>query len=155
MFNILIYNGFMAILASFHATLSTAGGRIVCRRCTARSSRHGGQCRRPALKTSKSAKCQFHGGRSTGPRTVEGRARIAAAQYKHGQETLQARSARSAASVRLRQLEDAGRVLGMIEGARTRGRKPVGYVQIRSADDIRRMVVEDALNFYSGSVEVD
>jgi hypothetical protein len=137
------------------STLSTAGGRIICRRCTARSSRHGGQCRRPALKTSKSAKCQFHGGRSTGPKTAEGKAKIAAAQRKTGYETLQARSARSAASLRLRKLEDAGRVLGMIEGARTRGRKPAGYVQIRSPDDVMRMVVEDALNFNSGSVEID
>jgi hypothetical protein len=133
----------MKPFACLESTLSTAGGKIICIRCTAKSTRSGQQCRRPALQASKSAKCQFHGGRSTGPKTVEGRARIAAAQFKHGQETQEARSARSAASLRLRQLEDAARVLKMIEGARTRGRKPVGYVQIRSPDDVRRMIVED------------
>jgi hypothetical protein len=135
-------------------TLKTAGGRIVCRRCTALSSRHGGQCRRPALKTSKSAKCQFHGGRSTGPKSAEGKAKIAAAQRKTGYETQQARSARSAASLRLRKLEDAGRVLGMIEGTKTRGRKPIGYEPIQSADDVRRMMVEDALrNMATGATD--
>ena len=42
--------------------LSTAGGRIRCARCTAQSSRSKQQCGRPTLKTSKTQKCQFHGG---------------------------------------------------------------------------------------------
>ena len=46
--------------------LSTAGGRICCARCTAQSSRTKLQCGRPALKTSKTQKCQFHGARSSG-----------------------------------------------------------------------------------------
>ncbi len=64
--------------------LMTAGGKIQCLRCTAKSSRTGIQCGRPALKSSKTQKCQFHGGRSTGPRTAEGKARIAALHTKHG-----------------------------------------------------------------------
>jgi hypothetical protein len=135
--------------------LITASGRIVCLRCTARSSRTGEQCRRPALRATRTHKCGHHGGRSTGPKTAEGKARIAAAQYKHGQETQEARSARSAASLRLRGLEDAARVLKMIEGARTRGRKPVGYEQIRSVDDVRRLVAEDRRNLNTGSTEAD
>jgi hypothetical protein len=138
------------------ATLTTAGGLITCRRCTAHSSRTGEQCRRPALRASRSAKCQFHGGRSTGPKTAEGKARIAIAHTQHGRETKEARSARSAASLRLRQLEDAGRLLGMIEGPRTRGRKPIGYEPIQSADDVRRMMVEEALwNMVEGAAEGD
>ena len=43
-----------------------AGGKIKCRRCLATSTRTGQQCQRPALRLSKTQKCQFHGGRSTG-----------------------------------------------------------------------------------------
>ena len=32
----------------------------------------------------RNGRCYLHGGASTGPRTDEGRARIAAAQFKHG-----------------------------------------------------------------------
>jgi len=44
--------------------------------------RSGHACRKPALKRKR--RCRLHGGQSTGPRTAEGRARIAAAQFKHG-----------------------------------------------------------------------
>ena len=43
--------------------LQTAGGKITCLRCTAQSSRTKLQCGRPAIKTSRTQKCQFHGGR--------------------------------------------------------------------------------------------
>ena len=38
------------------------------------------------------ARCRNHGGCATGPRTEEGRARIAAAQTKHGRLTKQKRA---------------------------------------------------------------
>ena len=44
--------------------------------------RTGHACRKPALKRKR--RCRLHGGASTGPKTAEGRARIAAAQFKHG-----------------------------------------------------------------------
>mgnify|MGYP003968645021 CR=1 FL=1 len=44
--------------------------------------RTGHACRKPALKRKR--RCRLHGGASTGPKTAEGRARIAAAQLKHG-----------------------------------------------------------------------
>ncbi len=53
-------------------------------RCLAKT-RRGTECQKPAIKGRK--RCQLHGGRSTGPRTVEGRARIAAANFKHGNRT--------------------------------------------------------------------
>ena len=94
--------------------LSTAGGRIRCARCTAQSSRTKLQCGRPALKTSKTQKCQFHGGGQTsGKQTLEGRSRIAAAHYKHGESTKAARAAYSRASTTLNQLEDAMHLLKM------------------------------------------
>jgi hypothetical protein len=49
--------------------LTTAGGRIKCLRCTAQSSRTKEQCARPALNSSRTQKCQFHGGRQSGPKT--------------------------------------------------------------------------------------
>ena len=49
-----------------------AGGKIKCRRCLATSTRTGQQCQRPALRLSKTQKCQFHGGRSTGSGALAG-----------------------------------------------------------------------------------
>ena len=51
------------------------------RLCGAKT-RSGHACRKPALKRKR--RCRLHGGASTGPKTAEGRARIAAAQLKHG-----------------------------------------------------------------------
>jgi len=53
-------------------------------RCLAKT-RRGTECQKPAIKGR--SRCQLHGGRSTGPKTPEGRARIAAANYKHGNRT--------------------------------------------------------------------
>lgn len=38
-------------------------------------------CKKTAMKN---GRCRFHGGLSTGPKTKEGKARIAALKYKHG-----------------------------------------------------------------------
>jgi hypothetical protein len=135
--------------------LLTARGLIRCLRCTARSTRSGLQCGRPALKTSKTQKCQFHGGRGSGPKTVEGRASIGAARTVHGLETRQVRSERAAASAKLSQLEDAARLLGMMEGPRTRGRKANGYVPLKTLDDVREMVAVDLLNRDAGVVQAE
>ena len=116
--------------------LSTAGGQILCARCTARSSRTKLQCGRPALKTSKTQKCQFHGGRGSGPKTEAGRSRIAAAHYKHGESTKEARAEYSKASASLSQLEDAMHILKMTSAPRTRGRKPRGYKPVRTVQDV-------------------
>lgn len=98
------------------------GGRIRCVQCSAQSKRTGQRCRAPASRGK--TKCRFHGGRSTGPRTAEGRQRCAAAKTVHGRETRYARSERSLAAARLAVLERAGHAIGLISGPRTRGRKP-------------------------------
>jgi hypothetical protein len=82
------------------------------------------QCRAPAVRGSKANKCAFHGGKSTGPKTLEGRQRCAQAKTIHGNETRKARTERALAMRRLRALEDLGHALGLMEGARTPGRKP-------------------------------
>jgi len=133
--------------------LSTAGGRITCLRCTAKSTRSGVQCRRPALTTSRTQKCQYHGGRNSGPKTQEGRRRIGAAHLKHGEATQEARQEDSLASARLRRLEDAMYVLGMNTAPRTRGRKSQHYLPVRTVDDIRKMVIDAELHLNRGSLE--
>ena len=70
----------------------------------------------------------FHGGKSTGPKTKAGRARIAAAHTVHGRETRQKRADTSAKLAELHQLEQLGFTCGLYpEGTeRMRGRKPKG-----------------------------
>ena len=122
--------------------LLTAGGRIKCLRCTAKSSRTKQQCGKPALKSSKTQKCGHHGGLSTGPKTAEGRQRIADAQTVHGRDTKAERLERSRKSLELAQLEDAMYVLAMTSATRSRGRKPNGYTPLRTIDDVRRVLVD-------------
>ena len=50
-------------------------------RCDAKT-RSGALCRKHSITGKR--RCRLHGGLSTGPKTAEGRARIAAAQFKHG-----------------------------------------------------------------------
>ena len=103
-------------------TFRTAGGRITCLQCNAKSKRTGVQCRAPAA-TGK-AKCRFHGGASTGPKPDLGRKHCAEAKTVHGRETRKARTERAEAMRRLRLLEDLGHLLGIMSGPKTRGRKP-------------------------------
>jgi hypothetical protein len=107
-------------------TFLTLGGRVQCAQCNAQSKRTKLRCRAPAIKGK--TKCRFHGGRSTGPKTAEGRARIAAAHTVHGRETRAKRVERSAKLAELHQLEQLGFTCGLYpEGTeRMRGRKPKG-----------------------------
>jgi hypothetical protein len=50
-------------------------------RCGARN-RAGKPCRAPAMRGKK--RCQMHGGKSTGPKTAEGRARSRQSTWVHG-----------------------------------------------------------------------
>ena len=104
--------------------LQTAGGNITCLRCTAKSSRTKLQCGRPALKTSRTQKCQFHGGR---PHTEETLKRISEANTIHGEATKEAKEQYRHDSALIHELEDAVYFLEMAQGPRTRGRKPAGY----------------------------
>lgn len=100
----------------------TAGGRIRCLQCSAKSKRTGQQCRAPASQGK--TRCRFHGGASTGPKTPEGRARCAAAKTVHGFESRKTRAEHAEGMHRLRDLEDLGYRLGIMSGRRTPGRKP-------------------------------
>ena len=127
--------------------LVTAGGRIRCVRCTAMSKNTREQCRKPALKISRTRKCGHHGGKGSGPKTAEGKARIGKAHLVHGGETNQRKLERSQSSLRLAQLEDVAHAIGLITTApRSPGRKPLGYRAIRTLEAAKAWVAEDALH---------
>ena len=130
-----------------------AGGKIQCRRCLARSTRTGQQCQRPALRLSQTQKCQFHGGKGSGPKTLAGRQRIANAHYRHGESSKAARQAYSQGSAHLRRLEESMHVLGMTNAPRTRGRKPMGYTPIQTIQAVYQMVINLELHRNTGSNE--
>lgn len=54
------------------------------KRCEALT-RKGNACQRPGTKIN--GRCKLHGGRSTGPRTEEGQARLTASKTTHGRTT--------------------------------------------------------------------
>jgi hypothetical protein len=72
-----------------------------------------------------------------GPRTTEGKQRIAQAQLKHGAYSKANLVAKHAEAIQLRQLEDIAIVIGMIAGPRTRGCKPQGYRPITSMEAVK------------------
>jgi len=57
------------------------GNPNVAPRCGAKARTTGCACQAPAMAN---GRCRMHGGLSTGPRTSEGRARISAANTRHG-----------------------------------------------------------------------
>jgi hypothetical protein len=102
-------------------TLITAGGKIICRRCQAMSKRTGRQCGAAADRLSKTSKCKWHGGRSTGPKTEQGRQRCAEAKTIHGNSTREKRKQNAVTATRLLLLRDLGIKLGMF------GNQPTGW----------------------------
>ena len=126
--------------------LTTAGGRITCLRCTAKSVRSGGQCFKPALKSSRTQKCGHHGGRNKGPITEAGKARSAAAHIKTGEFTKQAIRERSQKLTEMLQLEDACHLLSLTVASRTRGRKPNGYKPLTTIKDVVMFALDKELN---------
>jgi len=129
-------------LMSNNFTFRTAGGRITCLQCNAKSKRTGIQCRAPAAKGK--TKCRFHGGASTGPKTEHGRQRCAEAKTIHGNETRKAREERSLTSAKLTLLESVGFELGFMTGTRTRGPKPllIGEVLTELTTLVRRLRIK-------------
>lgn len=118
--------------------LLLAGGRIRCRRCSARSKRTKLRCGAPAMKGKKV--CATHGGKSTGPKTEQGKANSAKANLKNGKYTKQAQTEHSEASAQLSQLEDAMYLLGMSDAPRSTGRKAKGYRPITSLEGVRELL---------------
>ena len=89
------------------AYIVTLGGRIRCPRCQAKSKRTKRQCRSPAIRGKRV--CRIHGGRSTGPRTQQGRNLCGAAKTLHGRETRAIRAKRHHAQAELELLKRMGK----------------------------------------------
>jgi len=123
--------------------LQTAGGKITCLRCTAKSTRTKMQCGRPALTISSKQLCQYHGGR---PHTEGTLKRISEANMLHGQSTKVAKEQYRHDSALMHELEDAVHVLRMGEGPRIRGPKPKGYKPVMTQADVVRMIQERLLH---------
>ena len=84
--------------------------------------------------------CNLVKAKWNGPRTAEGRQRIAQAQTKHGAFSKANLVAKHAEAIQLRQLEDIAVLIGMIQGPRTRGCKPQGYKAITSMEAVKELV---------------
>jgi len=96
---------------------------MLCNRCAAVFKATGQRCTATSLEGRRT--CLRHGGASTGPRTIEGRRKCAAARTVNGWDTIAMRQERSLASARLAVLEQVGFSIGLMKGGRTRGRQPV------------------------------
>jgi hypothetical protein len=83
--------------------MTLASGRIRCVRCQATSKRTKRQCGAPAVRNKRV--CRFHGGKSTGPKTKEGRKRCGIAKTVHGGETRAIRAKRAQKMAELREME--------------------------------------------------
>ena len=94
------------------AYILTLGGRIRCPRCQAKSKRTKQQCRSPAIRGKRV--CKVHGGRSTGPRTQQGRNLCGAARTIHGRESRKIRVKRKQALAELKLLERMGKGVGIM-----------------------------------------
>ena len=123
--------------------LQTAGGKITCLRCTAKSTRTKLQCGRPAIKTSRTQKCQFHGGKPHSEKTLK---RISEANIIHGQATKEAKEQYRHSIELIHELQDAMYVLKMGEGPKIRGPKPKGYKPVMTQADVVRMIKERLLH---------
>ena len=77
-----------------------SGDLATVTRCGAKT-RAGGCCAQPAMKN---GRCRLHGGKSTGPRTAEGRERCRRANWRHGLRSVQAIAERREATAKLRAL---------------------------------------------------
>ena len=81
------------------------------RSCGAKT-RAGGACQNPAIGGRN--RCKLHGGKSTGPRTPEGKARSVAANTKHGRRSRKHVEKVKAINAELRQLTCELKLAGLI-----------------------------------------
>lgn len=138
---------------NYERYLITAGGRIKCHRCQAKSLGSKQQCAKPSLRNKNV--CGHHGGLSTGPKTAEGIKRIQAAHWKHGKETKQAKADRSQKSLMFLMLEMIGWHVHLFHtnSTRIKGRKPNNYKKIdfKNLNDLNQAI--RLINTLSNSTE--
>lgn len=119
-------------------TIKTAGGKIECARCQATSKRTKQQCNRPAMRGKRA--CALHGGRSSGPKTIEGKERSRQANLKSGEYTQESMLHRRRTQLQLAYLDDIAHLTHIATGSRTKGPKPKGYAKLSSLPDLMREI---------------
>ena len=109
-----LFRGCLPLMSSSekHPHITTLGGRIRAPRCQALSKRTKQQCMGPAVKGKNV--CRFHGGKSTGPVTEQGRKRCAEAKTINGWETREKRRVRATKLRELRYLERLMKLRGLL-----------------------------------------
>ena len=125
-------------------TNSEQQNTMPCNRCAAVFKATGQRCTATTLVGRRT--CLRHGGASTGPRTIEGKRKCAAARTVHGQDTIAMRQERSLGSARVAVLESIGFAIGLLRGSKTRGRRPdrMGEVYPELQAMFQKMVLERA-----------
>jgi hypothetical protein len=123
-------------MSNYDQILITAGGKISCKRCQARSARTKVQCGKPALKGKRV--CGHHGGYSTGPRTIQGVERIRQAQWKHGEFSREAIRKASESDAVFRYLQDIGNHINLfVHKVKMIGRPSNLYKKLDLTDPIQ------------------
>jgi len=118
--------------------LILAFGQTLVQRCQA-TNRRGEQCSKTAIKNK--SVCRNHGGRSTGAKSEAGKQRSREACLIHGQRSVQGILRAREDGVRVRQLTDAARVLGLGANVkRVRGKWPEGYKPIEDMEAVKDLV---------------
>lgn len=112
---------------------SFEGGLITCYRCQALSKRTKLQCGRPAIRGKRV--CDFHGGKSTGPKTSEGRLKCATMKTVSGHETRRMREARTTKLAELAMLEQILHLSGVTKAPYATGPKPAGYRKLHNLNE--------------------
>ena len=80
-------------------------------KCSAKT-RRGTACQKPPIRGKK--RCRLHGGASTGPRTEQGKARVAAAHFKHGKRSKRYVEQRKKIWAELRKIERRMKLDGLL-----------------------------------------
>jgi hypothetical protein len=94
------------------------------KQCSAKSKRTGLPCLNPAAFNCHT--CRIHGAHKS-RNVAKG---VDSGKYKNGHYTKETKERSRKTLVKLRYLEDLGIQRGFIKGARTRGPKPTGYVNL-------------------------
>jgi hypothetical protein len=125
-------------ISTTKAALIIAFGTTPVPRCQA-TNRRGKQCLKAAMQ--QKAVCRNHGGRSTGAKSEDGKRRSREANLHHGQRSVQGMLRAREDGVRIRQLTDAARVLGLATSVkRVRGKWPEAYRPIEDEAGVLDLV---------------
>ncbi len=80
---------------------------------------------------------------------------VRAQDPRHGEQTLEAKAVRSAKDAEMQALEDIMHVMNMTSAKRTRGRKALGYVPIKTFEEARQWIYLDLLKKHEAETSAE